>query len=156
MPSDVNSSYNKLRAPSVFLQLRYAFARIQHSLHHEVRNVTIDAIIPAPVTITTVYTTTEICLTPTSTRSIYSIIFPSPDASPIEITAQSTFVTSFFPEMTWCLAPPIAILPVTGSPYANGTANYTTTIKGTGSCETMYAPIETVSNSFILDQCRKY
>ena len=72
----------------------------------------------------------------TSTRSIHSIIFPSPDASPIEITAQSQVVISLFPEMTWCVAPPVAILSVTGPPYANGTANFTTSIEGTGSFET--------------------
>jgi hypothetical protein len=144
-----------LRTLSILLQLRYALAKVQQGLPHEVQNVTTEALVSTPVTVnytiaepsTIVYTTTELCPSPTSTRSIYSIIFPSPNASPVEVTAQSQVVTSFIPEATWCVAPPMAIIAMTGPPYANGTANYTTTIEGTGSCETMYAPIETVSNT---------
>jgi hypothetical protein len=95
-------------------------------------------------TITELFTTTKQCLPPTSTRTIYSIIFPSPDAPPIEVTAQSQVLTSYIPEMTWCVAPPIALSALTGAPYLNATTTeYSTIIEGTGSCETVYAPIET-------------
>jgi hypothetical protein len=127
-----------LRTLSILLQLRYALAKVQQGLPHEVQNVTTEALVSTPVTVN--YTIAE-------PSTIVYIIFPSPNASPVEVTAQSQVVTSFIPEATWCVAPPMAIIAMTGPPYANGTANYTTTIEGTGSCETMYAPIETVSNT---------
>jgi hypothetical protein len=68
---------------------------------------------------------------------------PSPDAAPIEITAQSQVITSYIPEMTWCVSPPVQFVPISNAPFANITANLTSTVTGTGSCETVYAPMET-------------
>ncbi|KAI1667938.1 hypothetical protein L13192_08647 [Pyrenophora tritici-repentis] len=99
------------------------------------------AFVVAPVTVN--YTTTESCASSTSTHSVYSTLYPSPSASPVEITAQSQVVTSYIPEMTWCVGPPIEPIPMTRPPYLNGTTEYITTIAGTGSCETMYSPLET-------------
>ncbi|KAF1829835.1 hypothetical protein BDW02DRAFT_651064 [Decorospora gaudefroyi] len=45
--------------------------------------------------------------------------------------------------MTWCVGPPMALLPMTGPPYVNESTGYSTMMGGTGSCETMYTPIET-------------
>ncbi|KAA8614415.1 hypothetical protein PtrV1_11445 [Pyrenophora tritici-repentis] len=56
------------------------------------------AFVVAPVTVN--YTTTESCASSTSTHSVYSTLYPSPSASPVEITAQSQVVTSYIPEMT--------------------------------------------------------
>ncbi|RMZ69351.1 SCL locus [Pyrenophora seminiperda CCB06] len=132
-----------IRTLFILLQLRYAAARFQQGLPHQVLNITttIQPFVTVPVTVN--YTTTESCPTPTSTRSVYSIVYPSPDASPVEITAQSQVVTSYIPEMTWCVGPPIELIPITGPPYSNGTAGYTTVTEGTGSCSVMYSPIET-------------
>ncbi|CAO2657180.1 Nn.00g033060.m01.CDS01 [Neocucurbitaria sp. VM-36] len=144
-----------LRAIITLLQLRYALAYSQPALSHEVVNVTqsLEEFTPSPVLVnytitelvqhTTTYISTEPCPASATSHTIYSIIFPSPDASPIEITAQSQVVTSYIPEMTWCVGPPIALLPITGPPYLNATTNYTTLIEGTGSCETAYAPLQT-------------
>ncbi|KAG9378501.1 hypothetical protein A1F94_010270 [Pyrenophora tritici-repentis] len=93
------------------------------------------AFVVAPVTVN--YTTTESCASSTSTHSVYSTLYPSPSASPVEITAQSQVVTSYIPEMTWCVGPPIEPIPMTRPPYLNGTTEYITTIAGTGSCETI-------------------
>jgi hypothetical protein len=83
------------------------------------------------------------CLAPTSTRSIHSILFPSPEAAPIEITAQSQIVTSFIPEATWCVGPPIALIPISGPPYLNYSTEYEAFTAGTGHCETAYVPTQT-------------
>ncbi|KAF1842315.1 uncharacterized protein K460DRAFT_370290 [Cucurbitaria berberidis CBS 394.84] len=146
-----------LRAIVTLLQLRYALAKVPHGLPHEVVNVTqnVAVLLPAlvPVTVnytitepihdTTTYTVTEPYPSSTTTRTILTIIFPSPDASPVEVTTQSQVVQSYIPEMTWCVGPPIALLPITQPPYANGTTAYSTIIDGTGSCSTAYAPIQT-------------
>lgn len=130
-------------------------AAVHIGLPHEVLNFTQSMGVPQPVevTITQSYavnhtateltTTTQQCPTPSSARTIYSIVFPSPDAAPIEVTAQSQVLTSYIPEMTWCVAPPVQYIPISGAPYLNATANHTTTVTGTGSCETVYAPLET-------------
>ncbi|KAH7078699.1 hypothetical protein BKA63DRAFT_249424 [Paraphoma chrysanthemicola] len=94
-------------------------------------------------TTTALWTTTQQCPLPSTTRTIHSIVFPSPDAAPIEITSQSQVLTSFVPEMTWCVGPAVAFRPVTGAPYLNATTSFTPVASGTGSCETVYAPIIT-------------
>lgn len=81
---------------------------------------------------------TEQCPAPTSTRSIHSIFFPSPNAAPVEITAQSQVVTTFRPEATWCVGAPIALMPVSGPPYFNQSTEFETLAAGTGFCETAY------------------
>lgn len=89
------------------------------------------------------YTVTEQCQAPTPTQSIYSIAFPSSDAAPVQITAQSQVVTSFLPEMTWCVGPPIGLVSMSGPPYPNQSAKYETITAGTGYCETVYVPATT-------------
>jgi hypothetical protein len=88
-------------------------------------------------------TAIEQCPASTSTRSIYSILFPSPDAAPIEITAQSQVITSFLPEATWCVGPPIALIPISGPPYFNQSTEYETVTGGTAFCETAYVATQT-------------
>jgi hypothetical protein len=130
-------------------------AAVHIGLPHEVLNFTQPIGVPqaVDVTVTQSYavnytatesvTTTQQCPTSSSTSTIYSIIFPSPDAAPIEITAQSQVVTSYVPEMTWCIAPPVQYVPISGAPYLNVSANHSAIVTGTGSCETVYAPTET-------------
>lgn len=94
------------------------------------------------------FTVTEQCPTAASTRPpILSIVYPSPDADPVEVTAQSQVVTSYIPEMTWCVGPPVGLVlmtaNVTGPPYLNYSIQYSATVDGTGSCETAYVPTET-------------
>jgi hypothetical protein len=139
----------------MLLHSLHALAIVNIGLPHEIINVT-QAIalseaskvtINEPLTViytqTESFTTTQQCLPPSSTRTIHGIIFPSPDAAPIEVTSQSQVLTSYFPEMTWCAAPPVVFLPISGAPYLNVSANYSATASGTGSCETVYAPVMT-------------
>lgn len=95
------------------------------------------------MTTTESWTTTQQCPTSSSSRKVYTTILPSPDASPIEVTAQNQVLTSYIPEMTWCVAPPMALSAV-APPYPNATTtNYTTIIAGTDHCETQYTPVVT-------------
>jgi hypothetical protein len=150
------SSSRVLWVSLLLLGIPQALARAHLGLPHEVINVTqstqesiYQAVAVADphvsnFTSTQLSTITGQCPTPTPSSTIYGTIFPSPNASPIEITAQSQIVTSYVPEMTWCVGPPIALIALTGAPYLNATTtNYTTVIGETGSCETMYAPIAT-------------
>jgi hypothetical protein len=137
------------------LLLQYASARIQQGLPHQVFDVTqsTEAIVVASVTANdsivepATHTNTELLPTPISTPFVYTTLFPSPNASPVEITAQSQVVTSYIPEMIWCVGAPIVQVLITEPLYNNTTANSTTyysaSIDGTGSCSTMFAPIET-------------
>jgi hypothetical protein len=146
------------RVALVLLYPPFALAA-QQGLAHEVINVTqhgppgppprpppvVTVTEPWTVNLTTTesWTITQQCPTPSSTRKIYTIVLPSPDASPIEVTSQSQVLTSYVPEMTWCVAPPIAFVPISAS-YANAsTTEYSTIIEGTGHCETQYAPVVT-------------
>ncbi|KAF1958985.1 hypothetical protein CC80DRAFT_546303 [Byssothecium circinans] len=88
-------------------------------------------------------TITEQCSAATPIRTIHSLVYPSPNASAVEITAQSQVVTSFFPEMTWCVGSPMGLAPISGPPYMNKTTEYETVIAGTGYCETVYVPTTT-------------
>jgi hypothetical protein len=134
----------------VLLQSCYAHA-VQHGLPHEVFNVTqtgsslVDPVTePSTVTLTTTqsWTTTQQCPTPSSTRTTYTSVIPSPNAPPIEITTQSQILTSYMPQMTWCVGPPMAISALPGASDAS-TTDYTTIIDGTGSCSTQYTPVTT-------------
>jgi hypothetical protein len=108
-------------------------------------------------------TVTEQCPAATPSRTILSIVFPSPDASPVEVTTQSQVVTSFLPEMTWCVGPPIAIIPITtGALYPNKSTVYETTTASAGHCGTVYAPTVTticattltgIASKIIVSQC---
>jgi hypothetical protein len=84
-------------------------------------------------------------LKPSTTSSILTVITPSPGAIPVEVTQQSQVVTSFIPEMTMCVGPPVGLFPVTtlGPPYFNQSTVFGTTVAGTGSCSTVYATTET-------------
>jgi hypothetical protein len=148
--------YGLIVYPFTFLHLLHVAAKGHVGLLHEVTNITQTIALPQAVeatitdSVTANFTTTESftivqqCPTPTSTPTIYSIIFPSPDAAPIEVTAQSQVLTSYLPEMTWCVAPPVGFSALPPAPYSNATTtNYTRIIEGTGSCETVYAPILT-------------
>ncbi|KAH7406259.1 hypothetical protein DE146DRAFT_437309 [Phaeosphaeria sp. MPI-PUGE-AT-0046c] len=128
---------------------------------HEVLNVSQAIVVPqvivATVTepLTVNFTTTEFitntesvvstqqCPAPTSSRTIYSIVFPSPDAAAIEVTAQSQVITSFVPEMTWCVPPAVQYVPISGPPYSNTTTNYSIIATGTNVCDVVYAPVMT-------------
>lgn len=140
----------------IILQLQFTLAKPQNGLPHEVLNITqgVEGILPGVMTANQTITepvrldlinltTTETWSSPTTTRIIHSIIFPSPDASPVEITAQSQVITSYVPEMTWCVGPAIAISPVAAPPFPNGTTNFTQILEGTGSCDIKYSPIAT-------------
>jgi hypothetical protein len=132
-----------------------SFAADKIGLPHEVFNVTNAIGVPEATAVTVTesvtvnytaiesLTATQQCPTTSSTRTIHSIVFPSPDAAPIEVTSQSQVLTSFVPQMTWCVAAPLAVLPLTTAPYLNGSTAFTTFISGTDSCETVYAPVVT-------------
>jgi hypothetical protein len=88
------------------------------------------------------YSISEQC--PASTPSTYSLLYPSPDASAVEITSQSQVVTSYLPEMTWCVGPPVAYAAVSRkAPYLNDSNEYEIITAGTPRCETVYVPTAT-------------
>ncbi|KAH7119843.1 hypothetical protein B0J11DRAFT_71404 [Dendryphion nanum] len=90
--------------------------------------------------------TTEQCFFPATKAAPITTIFPSPGATPVEVFTQSQVVTSYIPEVTWCIGPPIALVPtstISGPPYSNSSTLYSTSIAGTGSCETVYAETAT-------------
>ncbi|KAF2877252.1 hypothetical protein BDV95DRAFT_558775 [Massariosphaeria phaeospora] len=128
-------------------QLQGSFGRRYNPYRqqHEEIDGSIKQTIPRPQVLN--FTVTEQCPAPTSTRpSVLSTVVPSPGAAPIEITTQSEVVTSYLPEMTWCVGPPIGLIPiatVSGPPYLNVSTKYSTTTAGTGSCETVYTPTTT-------------
>lgn len=143
-------------------QIQAAAAQLR-DVSHEVynfQNTTQGSELPVPTQLPGNYTITEpvytesvyiteyatgSCPAPTTPRSIHSIVIPSPGASPVEITAQSQVITSYIPEMTWCVAPAMALWPITNGPlYLNSsTTEYSTSYEGTGSCETVFVPVQT-------------
>lgn len=140
------------KAVAILLTLSHlpiSFARRRNGFRHE----PLDAprgrhVIATPVKLASVSgSTSGQCPVPTSMHhSILSIVFPSLDASPVEITSQSQVVESYIPDITWCVGPPIGLIPtatLTGAPYLNDSTLYTTTTAGTGSCETVYVPTTT-------------
>ncbi|OCL10298.1 hypothetical protein AOQ84DRAFT_387607 [Glonium stellatum] len=76
-----------------------------------------------------------------TSNTVYTIITPSPGAAPVKVTEQSQVVTTFVPQMTMCVGPPVALVPVTtmGPPYLN----YSMIVAGNGSCSTYYTPTVT-------------
>lgn len=58
---------------------------------------------------------------PQNSMQIYTVITPSPGASHVQGTQQSQMVTVFTPQMTMCVGPSIAFLPIgiMGPPYGN-------------------------------------
>lgn len=91
-------------------------------------------------------TTIEKCNPSLATSTPLTTVFPSPGATPIEVFNQSQIVTSYIPEATWCVGPPIGLLAtatILGPPYLNASTLYSTTIGGTGYCETIYVSTTT-------------
>lgn len=91
---------------------------------------------------TTVTTTLPLSLSP-SPVSVLTVIYPSPDAAPVEVTSISQVVTSYIPEATWCLGPALYWASASGSPFFNGSANYTQVVQGTGYCGVQYSTTTT-------------
>lgn len=138
---------------SVISQLPHSFASAQQ-LPHEVYNVT--AVEPSAIptttvdftvtdTITATATTTE-TTTETTTLSLppppvstLTVIYPSSDAAPVEVTSVSQVVTSFIPEATFCVGPALYFSSIVGAPFYNGSANVTQYISGTSSCDIEYS-----------------
>jgi hypothetical protein len=117
----------------------------KHGFKHEAVDALPKQQVTAPLNLATANSTVAAqCPAPTfASPSILSIITPSPEATPVEVTSQSQVVTSWIPEMTWCVGPPIGLIAtatLTGPPYGNVSTLYGTTIAGTGSCETSYYP----------------
>lgn len=71
--------------------------------------------------------------------SILTVIYPSPNAAPVEITSTSQVVTSFIPVATFCVGPARYFSSISGGPFTNGSANITDYDSGTGSCSTGYS-----------------
>ena len=105
---------------------------------------------------TTVATTTETAILTTTLMTTlppppppvtpgptYTTITPSPSAIPIEITAQSQVVTTYFEEAIWCVGPAVYYSMYPGAPFYNGSANGTQIVEGTGSCSTIYSAAPT-------------
>lgn len=117
-----------------------SLAQKEHRFRHEVVNN-----LPRRNAIANA-TTTEACSLPSRSSTPVTTIYPSPGARPIEVFNQSQVVTSFIPEATWCVGPPIGLVAtatILGPPYLNASTLYSTTVAGTGSCETIYAPTTT-------------
>ncbi|KAL5114982.1 hypothetical protein ACEQ8H_007155 [Pleosporales sp. CAS-2024a] len=132
-----------------------AQAAVHLGLPHEVLNFTQAVGAPQAVEMTVTqtiainyttiesFTTTQQCPVTSSTPTVYSIVFPSSDAAPVEVTTQSQVITSYIPAVTWCVGPPIQYMSVFGAPYLNITANRSAIFTGTASCEIVFAPVET-------------
>lgn len=73
---------------------------------------------------------------------VLTTVYPSPGASPLNITEQSQIFTSFVPQFTLCELPPNAAFPVTTSvPTSPPYLNYSISPgSGTGTCTTIYSP----------------
>ncbi|KAF2763749.1 hypothetical protein EJ03DRAFT_356375 [Teratosphaeria nubilosa] len=86
---------------------------------------------------------------PTAAGVTYTVITPSPGASPVAVTTISQLVTSYEPQYTLCELPPLALLSVSPSPsatystaaYGNYSVSGTT---GNGTCTTIYSATETM------------
>ncbi|KAG9201744.1 hypothetical protein G6514_005360 [Epicoccum nigrum] len=106
---------------------------------------TTDTTTTTTATVITTETTTE-TITETTTLppppppvSTLTVIYPSPDAAPIEITSTSQIITSFIPEATFCVGPARYFSSTSGGPFTNGSANVTAYDSGTGSCDVAYS-----------------
>jgi hypothetical protein len=134
-----------LSVTSLISQLPYTLAKFHHGLRHEVYNVTQ---VEQPLVTTTVNITTTDTATTTVTTvlppppppvSILTVIYPSSDAAPVEVTSISQVVTSYIPEVTWCVGPALYLSSISGAPFFNGSANYTQIVEGTGYCGVEYS-----------------
>ncbi|KAF2839171.1 hypothetical protein M501DRAFT_1057462 [Patellaria atrata CBS 101060] len=90
----------------------------------------------------------------TATHYVYGYFTPSPSATPIPITQQSQVETSFIPQITMCVLPPIAFFEgsfvntnTMGSPYLN----YSMSIPDVpGTCTTVYTSTSTTLCATVL------
>jgi hypothetical protein len=149
-----------MRSATLLFGFTALISQIPHSLAadqqlpHQVYNVT--AVEPLSIPTTTVnFTITEsFTTTATSTAtttetttlpsapppvSTLTVIYPSSDAAPIEVTSISQVITSFIPEATFCVGPALYFSSIAGGPFFNGSANVTQYISGTGSCDVQYS-----------------
>jgi hypothetical protein len=92
---------------------------------------------------TTLVTTLPPPPPPVTPAPTYTTITPSPSAVPVEITAQSQVVTTYFEEAVWCVGPAVYYSMYPGAPFYNGSANGTQIVTGTGSCSTIYSAAPT-------------
>ncbi|KAF2621309.1 hypothetical protein BU25DRAFT_483106 [Macroventuria anomochaeta] len=92
-------------------------------------------------TATTTATTTETTtlLPPPPPVSTLTVIYPSPDAAPVEVTSISQVVTSYIPEATFCLGPALYFSSIAGGPFFNGSANVIQYVSGSSSCSVEYS-----------------
>ncbi|KAF3004359.1 hypothetical protein E8E13_009783 [Curvularia kusanoi] len=90
-------------------------------------------------TSTTTETSTTTLPPPPPPISTLTVIYPSSDAAPIEVTSISQVVTSFIPEATFCVGPALYFSSISGGPFTNGSANVTQFISGTTSCGVEYS-----------------
>lgn len=140
---------------TIISQLPHSLAADQQ-LPHQVYNVTaveppsipatsVNLTITESFTITSTFTSTA-TTTETTTLppppppvSTLTVIYPSSDAAPVEVTSISQVVTSFIPEATFCVGPALYFSSIAGGPFFNGSANVTQYISGTSSCDVEYS-----------------
>ncbi|KAF2861455.1 WD40 repeat-like protein [Piedraia hortae CBS 480.64] len=92
------------------------------------------------------FTTSRGAMTTTAAPSVttYTVITPSPGASPVAVTAMSQVVTSFVPQFSVCMLNPVAFIPLSARPTA-AYRNYSVSIPpGSGTCSTIYLTTETM------------
>jgi hypothetical protein len=138
---------------SIISQLPHSFVAAQQH-PHEVYNVTeVEPLALAAITVnftitdttTATATTTETTIETTTLQpppppvSILTVIYPSSDAAPVEVTSVSQVVTSYIPEATFCVGPALYFSSIAGGPFYNGSANVTQYISGTSSCDVEYS-----------------
>lgn len=153
-------SYMKMHSVSLLLGISSIISQLPHSLvaaqqlPHEVYNVTgVEAPTLAAITVnftitdttTATATTTETTIETTTLQpppppvSTLTVIYPSSDAAPVEVTSVSQVVTSYIPEATFCVGPALFFSSIAGGPFYNGSANVTQYISGTSSCDVEYS-----------------
>ena len=161
-PHSCHTTPNEMRSATLLFGFTTLISHFPHSfavdqqLPQQVYNVT--AVEPPSIPATTVnYTITE-SFTTTSTEtstatttetttlppppppvSTLTVIYPSSDAAPVEVTSISQVVTSFIPEATFCVGPALYFSSIAGGPFFNGSANVTQYIFGTSSCDVEYS-----------------
>ncbi|KAH6620534.1 hypothetical protein C7974DRAFT_315963 [Boeremia exigua] len=99
---------------------------------------TVSFTITETATATATSTETTTLSPPPPPVSTLTVIYPSPDAAPVEVTSISQVVTSYIPEATFCVGPALYFSSISGGPFFNGSANVTQYISGTTSCSTEY------------------
>jgi hypothetical protein len=148
-PNEMHSATLLFGFTILISQLPSSFAADQQ-LPQQIYNVT--AVQPPSVPVTTVnFTVTESVTTISTTTetttlspppppvSTLTVIYPSSDAAPVEVTSISQVVTSFIPEATFCVGPGLVFSSIAGGPFINGSANVTQYTSGTSSCDVEYS-----------------